>query len=167
MTISHSNFRSLGYFGKTLLVNKQSFPITATLLQTNITPTGTPGDDWLSRAGQKWGKTITLSGSSAMNRGTLSDRHSITEIVGSTSPLFDDSFRAIANASPTDLTWWNIGIDSAGQGNVTDGVYYEVDIIYKVQAYGYRPDQPLTLPPERVRSGIKKTPFGVQTWTRT
>jgi hypothetical protein len=130
-------FRVLGYLTILEFYNRESFPVTIFIITSNTDP-GTVGTDYGAYSTNPYGKSFVLGPNgttSAFKKVTC--KHSIVQVVGSKAPLTDDSFRAPTNASPADVTWFGVGIDTVDGSLLTGaGVRYEIRHSMMVHFYG-------------------------------
>jgi hypothetical protein len=68
-------------------------------------------------------KKRILSPKGGQDRATLTQTATMSRILGSNSPEYEDNYRAlIGSASPADLLWWSFGAASTSGANITLGV---------------------------------------------
>lgn len=82
---------------------------------------------------QPLGKSYLLSTVGGQDRHTFRGGVSLTEIYGE--PNIDDNFAATVAASPADLAYFAIILQSSSGANLTAGCSYEIELKYFVEFY--------------------------------
>jgi len=114
------------------VVNKETFPMLAIVVNTNTDP-------GIAGYGSQMGNPVTqkhlISGSAGGPcRYTFRGRHKIVDIVGSGSPELDDSYAALTTTDPINNTFIGLGIDGIGN-TLTNGVTFLLKLTIWVRFY--------------------------------
>jgi hypothetical protein len=111
-------YRVVAYEYEITITNNEAFAINCYLLNLNNDPT-TTGTASLSTNALSQHKVIAPKG--GMDKAIFKKRLKISDIAGTTAVEFDDTYRALINASPADLFWLGVGIASVSGVNLTNG----------------------------------------------
>lgn len=126
-------YRVIGYSYKIQIVNKETFPVTIIIMNTNTDP-GT-GATLLGLAGNPRVTTYVLPGSAGPCTHVFRGSHRVADIVGSRAVENDDNFCALTNARPANVIWLTIGADTTSASNLTNGMVQSVEITMLVRFY--------------------------------
>jgi hypothetical protein len=119
-------YRVVGYSYHFTASNNENFPVIVYTTNSNNDPT-TSNNSTLATNRNSFTKQLSAKG--GMDAWTFrSPYYPITYIVGSPAPKFDDLYSALINASPSDLTWMGVGVQSVGGANVTNGISISVQL---------------------------------------
>jgi len=126
-------YRVVGYSYQFTASNNEAFPVIVYTTNSNNDPT-TSNNSTIATNRNSFIKQVAAKG--GMDTFTFrSPYYTITHIVGSPAPKFDDLYSALINASPSDLTWMGIGVQSVGGANVTNGISVSVQLNQFVTFY--------------------------------
>jgi len=127
-------YRVAGYSYTATISNLEGFGVIVYALNSNADPT-TSFNSTLASNPRCQSKSLSPKG--GMDRCTFRGTYTIASIVGSPAPKWDDLYSALINASPADITWLGIGVQSIGGSNVTNGVCVEVELTQYTIFYDY------------------------------
>jgi hypothetical protein len=114
-------YRVVVYSYTITVVNRQATPVTITVVNSDNDP-GTTFN--ASIAGNPLTQQKILSAAGGLDKCTFTGNHTVADVLGSDSVEFDDTYRALNNASPADVIWLSIGAQDLTGANLTNGVDY-------------------------------------------
>lgn len=140
----YTYFRVVGYKTRLHFVNTNSIPVVITVGETNVTLGLSSGNntttDLFPYSGNKnFQKRVLTANTSGGSKCTITCFHTISQIVGSTSPETDDNFRGGSTASPIDLTYIVFGATSFAGASIPNNVDVMVEHELVVRFFDYIP----------------------------
>jgi hypothetical protein len=118
-------YRVVAYDYKITIMNNEAFPVIVFVVNSNNDPTTTNNSTLASNA---LSQTYALSAKGGQDRCEFTKHLRVAEVVGSDAVEFDDIYSSLINASPSDITWIGVGVQSIGGANVTNGVSMRVEL---------------------------------------
>jgi len=119
-------YRVMGYQFKVTMMNNEAFSVTCYYINTNADP-GTSTNSNLADNRLAADKAINAKG--GIDTCTFRSRTiSVCQVVGSKSPIYDDTFRGLVTGSPADVTWLGVGVQSISGANLTNGVSCKLEL---------------------------------------
>jgi hypothetical protein len=126
-------YRVRAYQVKISISNNEAFPVVAYIVHSNNDPTTTNNSTIASNRNCFVKQLAAKGGIDSWT--SESPIYGIDYIVGSKAPAFDDLYSALVNASPSDITWMGVGVQSIGGANVTNGISITVEMKQFVDFY--------------------------------
>jgi hypothetical protein len=130
-------YRCMGVKVWVELVNNESFPVIVYTIHSN-NDLGTTGALAAAQSGNPMCQTTMLAPNGYGGATRVISSHTISAVVGSTAPLYEDNYRALINGIPADLTWFGI-YATAGPVNVftvNKGISYAIRVSMDTKFYG-------------------------------
>jgi hypothetical protein len=134
ITPLYGYYRVAGYSYEITLSNLEGFGVVVYVINSNADPTTSFNS---TAASNPKCQSFSLSPKGGMDRHTFRGRFTIAAIVGSPAVKWDDIYSSLINASPADITWLGVGVQSIGGSNVTNGVCVEVKLTQYTIFYDY------------------------------
>jgi hypothetical protein len=119
-------YRVMAYKVDIQVVNNEAIPVTVSLLNLTSDP-GTAAALAYSSNRYCWSNVLPAKG--GMDKWSHKQPLlTITQLVGSDQPIYDDAYRAPGNASPSIVTWFVLASTSLTGANLTNGISYKIDL---------------------------------------
>jgi len=134
LTPLYGYYRVAGYSYQITVSNLEGFGVVVYVINSNADPTTSFNS---TSASNPRCQSKSLSPKGGMDRCTFRGTYTIASIVGSPATKWDDLYSALINASPADITWLGVGVQSIGGSNVTNGVCVEVILTQYTIFYDY------------------------------
>jgi len=118
--------------------NMEAFPVQIILMYTNLDP-GTSFGTYKVFQGNPLTYTLELGAKTgSTDTRTFRRRVNVAEITGTIAPEYDDSYRAVISADPTDFVWLGHAVVAKGINvlTATNGVIYTKRITRMVRFFG-------------------------------
>jgi len=133
MSALYGFYRVVRYQYTVTMINNEAFPVTAYVINSNNDPGTSAG---VLTAANALSQSVLLA-----SKGSGSDTHTfrktlnLSEILGTSAVETADSYRALINASPLDVTWLGLGAQSGTASNITNGVTLLLKLTMYVRFY--------------------------------
>lgn len=112
---------------KVSIVNTETFPIVACTCPVNFDPAAnTP--NFQNYNSSRRAKTKVLSIAGGMDRAVLSGQFSIADFGGAAEILLPDVYGGTGSASPANLIWLFVGINTVAGGALVGGATFDIDL---------------------------------------
>lgn len=147
----YTYYRVIGYSYEVTIVNQSTDPVMGYVLNTNYDPT-VAGSSFYLYSTNPHCKSKLISPESP-NVHTFRGKHSIAQITGTPAVETADTFRALVNAIPADLTWLTVAVEAVGGATVTTTVDFK--LIMHVRFYSREVDLTLGARVERINKMIQ------------
>ncbi len=118
-------YRVVSYKYDIFVCNNEAFPVSVYVMNLNDDP-GTTANS--TTAQNSLSQIRLLSAKGGQDRCRFRGTYTIARVIGSNSAEFDDDYRASVTASPSDVTWLCVGVQSTTGVNVTNGIGYEFNM---------------------------------------
>jgi hypothetical protein len=125
-------YRVIEYAYTISVVNRQTTPVLATVLNGNNDP-GTAFNFFV--AGNPMSQQKLLSPSGGLDKATFHGTVRVADVVGTNSIEYSDSYRALNNASPADVVWLSLGACDITGASLTVGVGWTITISSYTRLY--------------------------------
>lgn len=130
-------YRVVSYTSIIEVCNTQNFPVSIYFINTNQDYRSSASSFELFAANPYGRIALLPAQGTAGSYKKFRFRHTISQIVGSSAPETDDNYRALVNASPADLTWLAVGINTHSATNLlSTGCSFQMKHTMNVRFYG-------------------------------
>lgn len=125
-------YRVVAYDYEIEVTNNEAYAINSYVINSNNDPTNTANS--LSSCNALCSHAM-IAAKGGLDKHVFKGHCRISEVVGTPAIEYADSYRALINAAPADVTWLAIGGQSAPGSNLTLGFSYTVYITFYIRFY--------------------------------
>ncbi len=134
--VFYDYYRVVGYRYEIEIVNRDTIPIIAYVLNTNTDPS-TAITNWTQYSMQQYCTSKVMApNASGQSKVRFRSAYKISQVLGSLIPETDDLYAALVSTTPADLIWCSVGIQPTGSGALANSCDFSIKIFMDIRFYG-------------------------------